>query len=159
MLLNSFGTRVSGHREHKKAFRSTIFTFKMCGNHHLKKLGGKTLRWLNFARVHPSVKKRDLQGRAGAAEVTWSALSSALSAGTAGGGRERGGGRGRCVTQEEPVGVNRFGPSLWQCGFVSLDVSVDFPSSRLLSAGDTLARSFCRSWRTHGYFQNHNFTK
>lgn len=94
MLLNSFGTRVSGHREHKKAFRSTIFTFKMCGNHHLKKLGGKTLRWLNFARVHPSVKKRDLQGRAGAAEVTWSALSSALSAGTAGGGRERGGGEG-----------------------------------------------------------------
>lgn len=55
------------------------------------------------------------------------------------------------------------GSSLWQCGFVSLDVSVHFRSGHLLaSAGDVpgiTPRALLQVLANTGYSQNRNFTK
>lgn len=77
----------------------------MCRNH-FKKLGGKTLRQLDFAPVHTSTEKPAQPWLHRAAEVMWSAVRTVLSLE----GRE--GGQDRCIKKEEPTdaGCLRFQP-------------------------------------------------
>lgn len=60
LLKTHLAVKCLATRATKKAFRSKIFSFEVCRNDNFKKLRGKTLRWLNFARVHTSIKEPDL---------------------------------------------------------------------------------------------------
>lgn len=152
-LRNSFGIKVSNHQKHEKAFRGRIFSFTTCGNNHFKKLRAKTVRWLNFARSHVSVKEPDLpwplQG-----QLDSPGLHSVLS--PLGGGDNTSEMRSPLVQTAsglKPLAV-QFCITRCQCGLSQL------PHSFLCRRCTSLPRgAFLASWQTQAYLRNRNFTK
>lgn len=100
-LKNSFGIKVSNQRKHKKAFRSKIFSFTMCGNNHFKKWRAKTLRWLNLDRCTQACPAFPQMGMVGE-----HLISPGLHGVSSPGGG--GGGGGFCFRNKEPMDADCF---------------------------------------------------